>query len=345
MLQKKSVLTCIQGCSFGLGAAGFTLLSALWVLPRDVVQITYAAAPAFLGEIIRGRQNLTAVCIVGGIRSFIFPKVHQSIYLKVVSRVQPARVFMVLSRTRSADEIGGGNRVQTKDNSYSMQQLQEVIQLFSPVHIEVHRTSNCKAARETDANVSCCDEHQVNDFMQMHWIAHCFKKADHYEIEHQVNFDIFVRVRPDTYFYDAVPPRHILLGNVITVQVKDSDVRLSDWFFALARKGRAWVDDAYDELLNHCDAKTSCLESFDRLSRKQQAKCQRADEAFSPPEYSWWYAQRPLGTFITARGRSFQYRAVNMNLVIVRSQHAADCYRLITERHKHCYNQTLRGWH
>ncbi|CAK9112481.1 unnamed protein product [Durusdinium trenchii] len=75
----------------------------------------------------------TAICVVGGLRSFTLPKIYQSI-LKFKAKVDPATVFLVMHETAS---LGHDTRKQVPFK-VGKQSLKAAVDALQPVHVEVH---------------------------------------------------------------------------------------------------------------------------------------------------------------------------------------------------------------
>ncbi|CAK9112096.1 unnamed protein product [Durusdinium trenchii] len=138
----------------------------------------------------------TAICVVGGLRSFTLPKIYQSI-LKFKAKVDPATVFLVMHETAS---LGHDTRKQVPFK-VGKQSLKAAVDALQPVHVEVHSDSTCKQFESVEPNVSCCSDDVVSNYLQLGWIWHCLNVVKQYEAEHNVTFELIVRLRPDVVYF------------------------------------------------------------------------------------------------------------------------------------------------
>mmetsp|Transcript_103797 Transcript_103797/g.289084 ORF Transcript_103797/g.289084 Transcript_103797/m.289084 type:complete len:432 (-) Transcript_103797:64-1359(-) len=283
----------------------------------------------------------TAVCIVGGIRSLYFKAVYLSILHKAIDQLRPARVFFVLNKWRSVDDNGEGHGVQIPDNP-PMDRVYQALAAFEPSFVELHEGSDCHAMHKVEPGRLCCDK-EVSSFMQLHWIQHCFEEVERYEAKHRIRFDIFVRLRPDVFYFDAFPRREVVNRSDITLAMKWAWNQPADWLFIVTRKGLGWFTETYGQLSKRCQVKRQCRERLDSLTLDGRKSCLKPDGHFGAPEYSSWYRQSPEGTFVTASGSRFPFRSIDVSPIIVRAPHKADCFRSLS-RFGPCQQQSQRGW-
>ena len=164
----------------------------------------------------RVTTSSTAVCIVGQARSLVLPAVYRSIKKNVLDTfgtdTQTAAVLFLnsdaphldqrrseqlLSRTAKLDksewELGGSklNHGQCAGN------LSTALDHLGLQQVEVYDTSNCHTyAKATGTELQDCKHSTA--WLQVEWIRHCFSLL-------QQPADVYVRVRPDSFFARPIP--------------------------------------------------------------------------------------------------------------------------------------------
>lgn len=275
----------------------------------------------------------TAICVVGGLRSFTLPKIYQSI-LKFKAKVDPATVFLVMHETAS---LGHDTRKQVPFK-VGKQSLKASVDALQPVHVEVHSDSTCKQFESVEPNVSCCSDDVVSNYLQLGWIWHCLNVVKQYEAEHNVTFELIVRLRPDVVYFglEYLPSKERLQKNGITLAQKQSRKQPADWLFILSPSSLEWFSLTMLDVQRRCDLKKAC-----RASGINKTQCQRQDVAFHSPEYSGWFRQEH-GQFVRDQYH-WTFDAVDLEPAIVRSKDDADCFRLLRLGAK-CAELTRKGW-
>ena len=119
----------------------------------------------------RERINGTALCIVGGLRTFLLPPVYTSIHEHLVAAA-PGRVDVYLFLT-----IGQGERAdgQNEKEECSAAPLSAALELLQPTLVRVFNgISRCEQVRFEGSE--CCAESSMRAlaYMQVSWIDACF---------------------------------------------------------------------------------------------------------------------------------------------------------------------------
>eukprot|EP00434_Breviolum_minutum_P043460 symbB.v1.2.038746.t1/scaffold6054.1/size21370/1 len=223
-------------------------------------------------EKLEKSTGLTAMCVVGGMRSFQYTKIHQSI-LNFKMKVD-ATLFLVMHETFSP----GPEKYVQIPFKVDQSSLKKAFDLLRPAHVEIHNASTCQTFATVEP-ATCCDDAWMANYLQLGWIQHCFNVVKRYEVDHQVRFELFARVRPDVIYFDLgkLPSEERLRTNGITVQQKGGPKDLADWLFIATRHSMDWFFDTMQDVQRHCDQKHACEESG--------TKCKR-DTTFMAPEYS-----------------------------------------------------------
>lgn len=291
----------------------------------------------------------------GGVRTFVYRRVYRNILTKVVTRLQPADVFFVLSAT-SQNPIYE-KRFSNVPVRVDQEKLNAALAAFRPVHIDIFNASSCSCVRnarvpsfdqpwnrtETDSR-PCCDGGSggVKTFMQIHWVKHCFEEVERYERRRGMTFKVWIRLRPDVYYLSNMQYPRVgqLVQNGITISVMPKP----DLMFALRRSSVDWFNALYADYVKHCIVKLICFGSYSSLKvGKRTRGCIRIDETMSAPEYTGWFPL--LGSNTVVHGsKHWRFADVAMHPVIVRGPHTADCERLSAHRQE-CEAATRRGWH
>lgn len=281
-------------------------------------------------------SGLTAMCVAGGMRSFPYPKVRQSI-LELKNKLS-ATLFLVMHETYSPG-VEKYVQVPFKANRTA---LQAALDLLEPVHVEIHNASTCQNFRTVEVETHCCDDEWMQNYLQFGWIWHCLNVVKQYEEDHKVKFEFFVRVRPDVMYFalENLPSKEDLRENGITLAQKLSRAEPADWIFIVTRSSLEWFLQAMAEVQDHCNLKhAACRKS------SEEASCKEKDMAFQSPEYSSWY-RGVLGRVFLRGEKRWPYEAVNLQPVIVRSSGMADCFRILWDRSTRlkCLEFTAKGW-
>eukprot|EP00435_Cladocopium_sp_Y103_P034719 s1188_g9.t1 len=276
----------------------------------------------------------TAMCVAGGMRSFPYPKIHQSI-LELKKKIN-ATVFMVMHETTSP----GVEKYVQVPFKVDQTALKAALDLMEPVHTEIHNASTCQSFSTVEPETNCCDDAWMSNYLQFGWVWHCLNVVRQYEQKQQMRFEFFVRVRPDVMYFalDQLPSKEKLRKSGVTLTMKHDRNQPADWIFILTRRSLDWFLDTMEDVQNHCNKKHSCRKEG------QGGKCLEKDTVFMAPEYSGWYKQDLRSPLAFLRGtKRWTFDTVNLQPVIVRSKGMADCFRLIGDR-KRCLDFTMKGW-
>ena len=175
------------------------------------------------------------VCIVGGVRSFVLPVVHESIVRNVVAPLRTyADVDVVAYLVGGAAGLHdpGTVMIDLKCN-VSVAAGLAVLRPNATILIE---GGGCEHF-EKQTGKPCMEHASCEDctqgWLQTAWVDECFKQGGD-------NYTHFIRVRPDAYFASPIPDLRVLRKDAVTSWLK-SDSALSDQFFVLsAQLYRSW---------------------------------------------------------------------------------------------------------
>ena len=308
---------------------------------EEVRSTTHPIEATTRSEVMGSVQEQTAVCVVGGIRSFIYPKIYKSIK-EFTSKLAPATVFVVMQKTTSL----GYDTYKQIPFDVDQVSLKAALDVLQPVHVEIHNDSTCRQFETVEPETKCCDDNALVNYLQLGWIWHCLNVVKKYEKDHAMKFDLIARIRPDiTYFsLQNLPKRKQLLKNGITLTQKHSPRLPADWLFIFTPPSLNWFLLTMQEVQTHCDVKHSCLKPNSGETRCGSAWAKGRDTSWSGPEYSGWFRQDQRGRFMRSN-HTWAFAAVNLGPVIVRSKNKADCFRsLDTGIISKCNEYSKKGW-
>ena len=290
-----------------------------WSSAPPVVALPAVAASASASPRARERVNGTALCIVGNLRTFLLPPVHESIHEHLVAGAG-GRVDVYVFLTTGH----GGRSDGHEEPECSAVPLETALALLKPVHVTVFDgPSRCENVRFGDAE--CCGGGGLKGlaYLQLSWIDACFAHAHaHAEYSH------YMRTRPDL-FIGAPPPRWAFEpAHERTLFTMDKDAPASDmfFFFSAALLDTWWrrvslrcdeVPDQYAEYYAFNSA-THKLLHYDR-SRCKALPCAPGTEG---PVVD---VARPPAT--RARNGVALVQLPAMRNIIVRSAVKLDCYQ------------------
>jgi hypothetical protein len=157
-----------------------------------------------------------ALCIVGGLRTFLLPPVHESIRRQLIAPHPPGSVdvffFLTLHHRALTDSRG-----QPLDLECSASPLRAVLDSFSPRHVSLWKNaSSCKGGVRFGAeSCAACEGGAYREavYVQTGWVNQCFEAARREEARAGANYTHFIRTRPDLFIGGPLPrwafePRH-----------------------------------------------------------------------------------------------------------------------------------------
>jgi hypothetical protein len=181
------------------------------------------------------------ICLVGGLRSFKVPAVHNSIFQNVYQALGGTEHVDLYSITVKADNpLERGRKDQHAKTCGGETKNDFVEQLFPTTKYSLQvPASNCKVYQQvleqednvTSPNQLFCPDSDVDStgaWLQMAWLKRCFSKATK-------EYDWYIRVRPDMYFDKPVPDLTTLAPTTIYTSPK-WDAPGSDQFFMMSKQ-------------------------------------------------------------------------------------------------------------
>lgn len=176
----------------------------------------------------RERINGTALCIVGGLRTFLLPPVYTSIHEHLVAAA-PGRVDVYLFLT-----IGQGERAdgQEEKEECSAAPLGAALELLQPTLVRVFNgISRCEQVRFEGSE--CCAEGSMRAlaYMQLSWIDACFAEA-----HSRGDYSHYMRTRTDLYIGAPPPAWAFTPSHAHTLFSMDKIAPGSDMFFFFSRE-------------------------------------------------------------------------------------------------------------
>eukprot|EP01062_Namystynia_karyoxenos_P046589 TRINITY_DN34970_c0_g1_i3.p1 TRINITY_DN34970_c0_g1~~TRINITY_DN34970_c0_g1_i3.p1 ORF type:complete len:360 (+),score=58.15 TRINITY_DN34970_c0_g1_i3:74-1081(+) len=230
---------------------------------RPVAALCACAVPLSGGA----AAPLTAVCIVGGVRTLIEPLVYRSIATNAIAPLAPARVFATFKlyeRIRGGHagwcgEGAPGGKRRAQRACWSVELLRPALRCIRPNAVRFVRTEEdegyllrpqCRIPGYFNASLRMLQRYTG----QMKSLYSCVQHVLDHEHRTGETFAAVLKLRPDVVFFRPVQPLQTLLhaANGGVLWSGNPNSKMSDWVFFVPRHRLPFLGAWWDEYLK-CD--------------------------------------------------------------------------------------------
>jgi hypothetical protein len=153
-------------------------------------------------------------------------------------------VFFHLNNATADSFHASKNKGKVPQKPFTEEILDKLIKLTSPVEVVLHNDSSCSGLDGRIANHSCCTQSwpktvkpwQYN-FLQFAYVRESYRRVKQYETANHLEYDWFVRMRPDVACFEPMPAARSLSTRRFYLATKERvpSKNTNDYIFVVPR--------------------------------------------------------------------------------------------------------------
>jgi hypothetical protein len=198
----------------------------------------------------RRRRQRIAVMFVGAPRTVTQTGVMTSHVVNIIDAIGAGGsdivdVFFHMTNGTSDALYASNNQPDgLKQETFSEEILNRIMNLTSPVQVILHTDNGCTGLNGSIAHHSCCGSNlrgmpnkQLFNFLQFAFLRDSYRKVKQFERDHGVEYDWIVRARPDVACFEPIPAARSLSPRryYLLTKEREEGVNTNDYMFIVPK--------------------------------------------------------------------------------------------------------------